>query len=118
MKFDRQEMKVEVVRGSCGFFCSACRLMCSDEERVWWRCDTLYFGSLAIDDGSCDGLRGRVDFAVVMKCEEGHERSRSLPYGKEIRLGVKLRMQRNLFLRERAPKRLQITTELGSNPRP
>ena len=63
--------------------------MCSDEERVWWKCDTLYFGSLAIDDGSCDGLRGRVDFAVVMKCEEGHERSRSLPYGKEIRLGVK-----------------------------
>ena len=63
--------------------------MCSDEERVWWKCDTLYFGSLAIDDGSCDGLRGRVDFAVVMKCEEGHERSRSaLPYGKEIRLGV------------------------------
>ena len=38
------------------------------------------------------GLRGRVDFAVVMKCEEGHERSRSLPYGKEIRLalGVKV----------------------------
>ena len=62
--------------------------MCSDEERVWWKCDTLYFGSLAIDDGSCDGLRGRVDFAVVVKCEGGHERSRSLPYGKESRLGV------------------------------
>ena len=88
MIFDRHEMKVEIVRGSCGFFCSACGLMCSDEERVWWKCDTLYFGSLAIDDGSCDGLRGRVDFAVVMKCEEGHERSRSLPYGKESRLGV------------------------------
>ena len=88
MKFDRHEMKVEVVRGSCGFFRSACRADVRDEERVWWKCDTLYFGSLAIDDGSCDRLRGRVDFAVVMKCEEGHERSRSLPYGKEIRLGV------------------------------
>ena len=64
--------------------------MCSDEERVWWKCDTLYFGSLAIDDGSCDGLRGRVDFAVVMKCEEGHERSRFCPYGLKSRLGVNL----------------------------
>ena len=90
MIFDRHEMKVEIVRGSCGFFCSACGLMCSDEERVWWKCDTLYFGSLAIDDGSCDGLRGRVDFAVVMKCEGGHERSRFRPYGLESRLGVKV----------------------------
>ena len=92
MKFDRQEMKIEVVRGSCGFFCSACRLMCSDKERVWWKCDTLYFGSLAIDDGSCDTdrLRGRVDFAVVVKREGGNERSRFRPYGRESRLGVNL----------------------------
>ena len=50
-------MKVELllVRGSCGFFRSACRGDVRDEERVWWKCDTLYFGSLAIDDGSTMG---------------------------------------------------------------
>ena len=90
MKFDRHEMKVELVRGSCGFFRSACRADVRDEERVWWKCDTLYFGSLAVDDGSCDRLRGRVDFAVVVKREGGNERSRFRPYGRESRLGVNL----------------------------
>ena len=90
MKFDRHEMKVELIRGSCGFFRSACRADVRDEERVWWKCDTLYFGSLAIDDGSCDRLRGRVDFAVVVKREGGHERSRFRPYGLDSRLGVKI----------------------------
>ena len=35
------------------------------------------------------GFAGGSIIAVVMKCEGGHERSRSLPYGKEIRLGDK-----------------------------
>ena len=89
MKFDRHEMKVELVRGSCGFFLLRSWADVRDEERVWWKCDTLYFGSLAMDDGSCDGLGGRVDFAVVVKREGGHERSRFRPYGLERRLGVK-----------------------------
>ena len=71
MKFDRHEMKIEVVRGSCGFFCSACGLMCSDEERVWWKCDTLYFGSLAIvmTMDHAMGFAGGSILAFVMKCE-------------------------------------------------
>ena len=90
MKFDRHEMKVELVKGYCGSFLPRSWADVRDEERVWWKCDTLYFGSLAIDDGSCDGLRGRVDFAVVVKREGGNERSRFRPYGRESRLGVNL----------------------------
>ena len=83
-------MKVELVKGYCGSFLLRSWADVRDEERVWWKCDTLYFGSLAIDDGSCDGLRGRVDFAVVVKREGGNERSRFRPYGRESRLGVNL----------------------------